>query len=69
MHSLDIALKGIKAVLVTTCCGRKLRSGMVLGKKIQVVFTSGVRDKVRQRMLFSSNCVYWNEIFICWYTH
>ena len=31
---------------------------MVLGKKIQVVVTSGVRDKVRQGMLLSSICVY-----------
>ena len=43
---------------------------MVLGEKgIQVVITSGVRDKVGQGMLLSSDCVYRNEIFICWYTH
>ena len=37
---------------------------MVLGeKRIQVVITSGGRDKVRQGMLFSSNCVYRNNVF------
>ena len=40
-----------------------------LGKRIQVVITSGVRDKVRQGMLFSSNCVDRNKIRFCWYTH
>ena len=50
--------------------GREFQSRMVLGeKRIQVVITYGVRDKVRQGMLLSSNCVYRNYIFICWYTH
>ena len=31
---------------------------------MQVVITSGVRDKVGQGMLLSSDCVYRNEIFI-----
>ena len=71
MQSLDIALKGIKAV----CIYNMLRDGVLKSngtweKRIQVVVTSGVRDKeVRQGMLLSSNSVYRNEIFICWYTH
>ena len=35
---------------------------MVLEKKIQVVITSGMRDNVRQGMLFSSDTVYMNNI-------
>ena len=54
------------AAAVTTATATATR--MVLGKKIQVVITSGVRDNVRQGMLLSSNCVYRKEIFICWYT-
>ena len=43
---------------------------LTIKKEIQVVITSGVRDKeVRQGMLLCSNSVYRNEIFICWYTH
>ena len=35
-----------------------------------MVITSGVRDKVRQGMLFSSNCVYRNKImFLLVYPH
>ena len=38
-------------------------------KRIQVVITSGVRGKVRQGMLLSSNRVYRNEIFIYLLVH
>ena len=63
MQSLDIALKGIKAVFIYNM----LREGVpkVNGtweKRIQVVITYGVRDMVRQGMLLFSNCVYRNEI-------
>ena len=61
---------GIKAVFIYNM----LREGVpkskgTLKKRIQVVITSGVRDKVRQGMLFSSNCVYRDEMCFCWYTH
>ena len=56
MQSLDIALKGIKAVLIYNIIEGE-RSKVEWEKRIQVVITSGVRDKVRQGMLFSSNCV------------
>ena len=68
MQSLDIALKGIKAV----CIYDMLREGVPKSngtwkKRIQVVVTSGVWDKVRQGMLFSGNCVYRNDLlFKCW---
>ena len=71
MQSPDIAFKGIKAVFIYML---NLREGVPKSngtweKRIQVVITSGVRDKVGQGMLLSSDCVYRNEIFICWYTH
>ena len=58
METLDIALKGIKTVFIYNM----LREGVPNSngtwvKRIQVVITSGVRDKVRQGMLLSSNCV------------
>ena len=70
MQSEDIALKAIKAVFIHNM----LREGVpkwngTWEKRIQVVITSGVMDKVRQGMLLSCDCVYRNEIFICWYTH
>jgi len=57
MECLDIALKGIKAVFIYNM----LREGVpklngIWEKRIQVVATSGVRDKVRQGMLLSSDC-------------
>ena len=69
-QSLDIALKGIKAVFIYNM----LREGVpesngTWEKRIQMVIRSGVRDKLRQGVLLSSNCVYRNCIFICWYTH
>ena len=45
----------------------EFQSRMVLGKlkkRIQVVITSGMRDMIRQGMLFSSNCVYRNKIIM-----
>ena len=70
MQSMDIALKGIKAVFIYNMLREGVpKSNGTWEKRIQVVITSGVRDKVRQGMLLSSNCVYRNEIFICWYTH
>ena len=66
MRSLDIALKGIKAVFIYNMLREAVpKSNGTWEKRIQVVITSGVRDKVRQGMLLSSNCVYRNEIFIC----
>ena len=58
MESLDIALKGIKAVFIYNM----LREGVPMSngiweKRIQVVVTSGVRDKVRQGVMLSSDCV------------
>ena len=68
MQSLDIALKGIKAVFIYNMLREGVpNSNSTWEKRIQVVVTSGVRDKVRQGMLLSSNYVYMNEIFICWY--
>ena len=49
--------------------GRRPKVEWYLGKLVQVVITSGVKDKVRQGMLFSSNCVYRNKICFCRYTH
>ena len=49
MQSLDIALKGIKAVLVYTVLREGVpKSNGTWEKRIQVVITSGMRDKVRQ---------------------
>ena len=45
------------------------KSNDTLEKRMQVVITSGVSDKLRQAMLFSSNCVYRNKFFFFWYTH
>ena len=70
MQSLDIALKGINAILIYNMLREGVpKSNGTWKKRIQVVITSGVRDKVRQGMLFSSNCVYRNKICFCWYTH
>ena len=70
MRSLDIALKRIKAVFIYNMLREGVpKSNGTWEKRIQVVITSGVRDKVGQGMLLSTNCVYRNEIFICWYTH
>ena len=58
MESLDIALKGIKAVFMYSMLREGVpKSNGILEKRIQVVATSGVRDKVRQGMLLSSDCV------------
>ena len=56
MQSLDIVLKRIKAVLIYNM----LREGVpkyngTWEKRIQVVITSGMWEKGRQGMLFSSN--------------
>ena len=66
MQSLDIALKGIKALLFYNTLREgvpKLNGTWEKRIQLQVVITSGVRDKVRQGMLFSSNCVYRNKMF------
>ena len=69
-HSLDFALKVIKAVLIDNTLREEVpKSNGTWEKRIQVVITSGVRNKVRQGMLFSRNCVYLNNICFCWYTH
>ena len=65
MQSLDIALKGIKAVLSYMLREGVPKANGTWGKRIQVLITSGVKDNVREGMLFSSNCVYRNEICIC----
>ena len=65
MQSLDIALKGIKAVFIYMLREGVPKSNGTWEKRIQVVITSGVRDKVGQGMLLFSDCVYRNEIFIC----
>ena len=70
MQRLDIALKGVKAVFIYNVLREGVpKSNGTWEKRIQVVITSGMRDKVGQGMLLSSDCVYRNEIFICWYTH
>ena len=62
MQSLDIALKGIKTVLIYNILREGVpKSNGAWEKTIQVVITSGVRDKIRQGMLFS-NFVYRNKI-------
>ena len=56
MQSLDIALKGIKAVFICNMLREGVpKSNGTWEKRIQVVITSGVRDTVRQGMLFSSD--------------
>ena len=58
MESLDIALNGIKAVFIYNMLREGVpKSNGTWEKSIQVVVTSGVRDKVRQGMLLSSDCV------------
>ena len=58
MESLDIALKGIKAVFIYNMLREGVpKSNGIWEKIIQMVVTSGVRDKVRQGMLLSSDCV------------
>ena len=58
MESLDIALKGIKAVFIYNMLREGVpKSNGIWEQRIQVVVTSGVRDKVRQGMLLSSDCV------------
>ncbi len=61
MQSLDIVLKASRLFLFTTWGGREFQNRWYLGK-IQVVITSEMMDKVRQRMLFSSNYVYRNKL-------
>ncbi len=69
-QNLDIALKGVKAVFIYNMLREGVpKSNGTWEKRIQVVITSGLRDKVEQGMLLSSDCVYRNDIFICWYTH
>ena len=49
MESLDIALKGIKAVFTYNMLREGVpKSNGIWEKRIQVVVTSGVRDKVRR---------------------
>ena len=62
MQSLDIALKGIKAVFIYNMLREGVPKSNGTWEKIQVVITSGVRDKVRQGMLLSSNCVYGKKL-------
>ena len=70
MQCLDIALKCTKAVLIYNMLRERVpKSNGSWEKRIQVIITSGVRDKVRQGMLFCSNCVYRNKICFCCYTH
>ena len=58
MESLDIALKGIKAVFIYYMLREGVpKSNGIWEKRIQVVASSGVRDKARQGMLLSSDCV------------
>ena len=58
MESLDIALKGGKAAFIYNMLREGVpKSNGIWEKRIQVVVTSGVRDKVRQGMLLSSDCV------------
>ena len=59
MESLDIALKGSKAASIYSMLreGVPKSNGIWEKKRIQVVVISGVRDKVRQGMLLSSDCV------------
>ena len=58
IERLDIALKGIKAVFIYNMLREGVtKSNGIWEKRIQVVVTSGVRDKVRQGMLLSRDCV------------
>ena len=58
MESLYITLKGIKAVFIYNMLREGVpKSNGIWEKRIQVVVTSGVMDKVRQGMLLSSDCV------------
>ena len=58
MQSLDIALEGVKAVFIYMLTEGVPKSNGTWEKGIQVVITSGVRDKIGQGMLLSSDCVY-----------
>ena len=70
MQSLDITHKGINAVLIYNMLREGVpKSNGTWKKELQMTITSGVRDTVRQGMLFSSNCVYRNKICVCLYTH
>ena len=60
MQSLDIALEGVQAVFIYMLREGVIKSNDTWKKRIQVVITSGVRDKVGQGMLLSSDCVYRN---------
>ena len=52
MESLDIALKGSKAASIYNMLREGVpKSNGIWEKRIQVVVTSGVRDKLRQGML------------------
>ena len=69
MHVNSNACKRIKAVFIYMLREGVPKSNGTWEKRIHVVMTSGVRNKVGQGMLLSIDCVYRNEIFICWYTH
>ena len=60
MQSLDIALEGVQAVFIYMLREGVIKSNDTWKKRIQVVITSGVGDKVGQGMLLSSDCVYRN---------
>ena len=42
------------------------KSNGIWEKRIRVVIISGMTNKVRQGMLFSSKCIYRNKICFCW---
>ena len=53
MQNLDIVLKGIKAVFIYNMLREGIpKSNGTWGKRIQVVITSGVRDKVGKECCF-----------------
>ena len=53
-----IIIKGSKAASIYNTLREGVpKSNGIWEKRIQVVVTSGVRDKVRQGMLLSSDCV------------
>ena len=58
MQRLDIVLK-CNAVLIYILLKEAVpKSNCTWGKRIQVVVTYGLRDKIRQGMLFSNDYVY-----------
>ena len=64
MQSMDIVLKCIKAVSIYNMLGEGVPKSNGTWGKIQVVITSGGRDEVRQGILFYSNYIYRNKIFV-----